>query len=119
VSEQNAIARTGSMSRTRRVIGEEEAQRRRTRNRENMRRRRVDPAYRAFEKRRREEKHGGSARINSLEIMSEEPARVLEKQSRCAICRKRNAVEVVTRLRPSADAKGGYVQMRVAYCGFC
>jgi hypothetical protein len=116
VLEEKAIASRTPIPGMRRVICEKEVRRRRARNRENMRRRRADPVYRAIEKRRREEHQGGPT---SLELVRVEQGHVLETSGRCAICRKRSAVEVITRLRPSAKAKSGYVEMRLGYCGFC
>jgi hypothetical protein len=119
VSEQNPTVAVTPLLRTRRVTGEAETLRRRLRNREKMREKRADPAYRAFEKKRRDERYGVPVAAVALEIVRGDPSQAPQLRGRCAICRKRAAVEVITRLRPSADSKAGYVQMRVAYCGFC
>jgi hypothetical protein len=119
VLNRNATMVVRATLRTRRVIGEAEARRRRRRNRENMRQKRADPVYRALERQRREGNWRRSAEGVSFESRCAGSSQLSESLGRCAICRMRNAVEVITRLRPSADAKTGYVQMRVAYCGFC
>jgi hypothetical protein len=94
----------------------EAIERRRMRNRETMRRLREDPAYRVLEKKRREARlsgHALPAELNTVACVKQEAPR------KCAICRKRNAVETVTRLRPSAEVRSGFVSIRIAYCGFC
>jgi hypothetical protein len=103
----------------RRIFSEAQTRHRRARNRENMRRKREDPAFRAYEKQRREQKQGGAELGYSLEATISITASVAACPRRCSICRKRDAIEVITRLRPSADSRSGYVQMRIAYCGFC
>ena len=105
--------------RKRRGLSETEINRRRTHNRENMRKRRREPGFRAAEKWKREHQEADAmpdeaslVRITAAEDLARIPRR-------CSICVKRTAVEVITRLRPSAEARGGYVEVRVAYCGFC
>lgn len=95
---------------------EEERLRRRVRNREYMRRRRADPEFKKNEKRQRALERGLAFR-QSATSSGENGRRFLGEK--CWICRKRAAVEVITRLRPSAETRSGYVQVRVAYCGFC
>lgn len=98
---------------------ESEAQRRRIRNRGYMRQLRANPAYRAFEKRRRSQRLAGDAQKEFFDGTSSGREAGPEIHRVCAICRKRDAVEIITRLRPSAETKSGFVQMRIAYCGFC
>ena len=117
--EKAASVQNTAGPQTRRVFSEAQTRRRRIRNRENMRRRRADPAFRAWEKRRRERKADGSGHDESFEIVAATVADVAEGRRRCSICGKRDAIEVITRLRPCAAARSGYVQMRIAYCGFC
>jgi hypothetical protein len=94
----------------------EERERRRIRNREYIRRRRADPRFRKKEKRRRSsEMETTFPRVaRSSQGGGQEALR-----QKCWICRKRAAVEVITRLRPSTAVRSGFVQVRVAYCGFC
>ena len=103
----------------RRTLSAAQALRRKVRNRENMRRRRQDPAYRAFEKRRRDWKDYGPEHEGFFAGRARSPVADGKSRPRCSICRKREAVEVVTRLRPCAEVRSGYVQMRIAYCGLC
>ena len=117
--ERNARARVAPVPRGRRAVSGADLQRRRLRNRENMRRLRENPAYRALERRRRSQKWDDATSRRFVESMANETKPDLETHSRCAICRKRKAVEIITRLRPSAETKSGFVQMRIAYCGFC
>jgi len=117
--ETAAIGQIGAAPRKRRTPSPAEILRRRIRNRENMRRRRQDPAFRAFERRRRDWKGYAPEQDSFFEGMAARPAAGGKSRQRCSICRQREAVEVITRLRPCAEARGGYVQMRIAYCGFC
>jgi hypothetical protein len=94
-----------------------ERERRKIRNREYMRRRRADPQFRKNEKRRREMERD-QAFLKSASTVGDRGGRKSLGQ-RCWICRKRAAVEVITRLRPTTEARSGFVQVRVAYCGFC
>jgi hypothetical protein len=105
--------------RKRRTISAAQALRRRIRNRENMRHRRQDPAFREFEKRRRDWKDYGPEQERFFEGAGGARAAGEKSRQRCSICRKREAVEIITRLRPCAEVRGGYVQMRIAYCGLC
>jgi len=117
--EKTASAKSDNDLPPRRTFSDAQTRRRRLRNRENMRRRREDPAFRAFEKRRREESESGLEHDQAFEIAPSAAADAAELRRRCSICRKRDAIEVITRLRPCATARSGYVQMRIAYCGFC
>jgi hypothetical protein len=100
------------------VESEVERERRKIRNREYMRRRRADPQFRKNEKRRREMERD-QAFLQSATAVGGAAAGRKTLGQRCWICRKRAAVEVITRLRPTAEARSGFVQVRVAYCGFC
>lgn len=108
------------MERKRLALSEAETGRRRARNRENMRKRRQEPEFRAAEKWKRKHQEGDAMPIASslsrATAVGELSARI---PRRCSICAKRTAVEVITRLRPCAEARGGYVEIRIAYCGFC
>jgi hypothetical protein len=117
--EKTASAKSDTDPPPRRTFSDAQTRKRRARNRENMRRRREDPAFRAFEKRRREGLESGLEHDQSFEIALSAAADAAESPRRCSICRKRDAIEVITRLRPCATARSGYVQMRIAYCGFC
>jgi hypothetical protein len=117
--ERTAEVATGTVRFGRRIATAAQVRRRRIRNRENMRRRREDPAFRAFEKQRRERREGGVEHSGSFEIVPPVVAAAGKFPRRCSICRKRDAVEVITRLRPCATVRSGFVQMRIAYCGFC
>jgi hypothetical protein len=119
MAEKAASARDAAVLVGRRVFSEAATRRRRARNRENMRRRRADPAFRAYEKHRRERKQGDAAQDYATEATASATKTAVTCPRRCSICGKRDAIEVITRLRPSADSKSGYVQMRIAYCGFC
>jgi hypothetical protein len=117
--ERSAKAKLTPVRRRERAASEAEAQRRRTRNRENMRQLRANPAYRAFEKRRRDQRLEGGAPKEFFDSTRSGGESGAEAVRRCSICGKRDAVEIITRLRPSAETKSGFVQMRIAYCGFC
>ena len=89
--------------------------RRRKSNREHMRRRRADPAHRARELEKR--KSMRAARSGGGELLS---SSVVQPMGRvCAMCRVRAAVEEITRLEPSNFTRGGFVQVRLPYCGRC
>ena len=103
----------------RRTVSAEEVLRRRIRNRDCMRRKRQDPAYRAFERRRREWRDLEPEQYRFFEGPTTVPTVGRKSKQRCSICRQREAVEIITRLRPCAEVRGGYVQMRIAYCGLC
>jgi hypothetical protein len=117
--ETAATDRDVAAPRKRRAPSTAAALRRRIRNRENMRPRRQDPAFRAFEKRRRDWKDYGPEQDRFFENATSAQASRKKSRPRCSICRKREAVEVITRLRPCAEVRSGYVQMRIAYCGLC
>ena len=117
--ETAAVGQIETTPRKRRTPSAAEIALRRIRNRESMRSRRQDPAYRAFEKQRRDWKEYAPGQDSYFEGRPVGPAAAGKSRQRCSLCRKREAVEVITRLRPSAEARGGYVQMRIAYCGFC
>jgi hypothetical protein len=89
--------------------------RRRKRNREYMRRRRADPTRNAQEQdQRKNRQHSTSASSASISANVPQPmGRV------CAICHLRAAVEEITRLEPSELTRGGYVQVKLPYCGRC
>jgi hypothetical protein len=92
-----------------------ELARRRKSNREHMRRRRADPAHRARELEKRKSRPtapscgGASVSSNAVQPLG----RV------CSMCHVRAAVEEITRLEPSNFTRGGFVQVRLAYCGRC
>lgn len=89
--------------------------RRRKTNREHMRRRRADPVHSAREKEKR-----GSARTATRGSNESFSASVAQPMGRiCAMCHLRAAVEEISRLEPSTFARGGYVQVRLPYCGRC
>ena len=117
--ERSAKPKLTPVQRRSQAVSEAEAQRRRIRNRENMRQLRANPAYRAFEKRRREGRIESDPQKKFFDSTSGGAESGREIHRVCAICRKREAVEIITRLRPSAETKSGFVQMRIAYCGFC
>ncbi|HEY0704430.1 MAG TPA: hypothetical protein VGD60_16780 [Candidatus Acidoferrales bacterium] len=99
-----------------RAIDQKKIEQRRIRNREYMRRRRSDPAFRGNEKRRPPVRE----KLDPQQIVLSDAATGRQcLPQKCWICRKRAAVEVITRLRPTAKVRSGYVQVRVAYCGFC
>jgi hypothetical protein len=93
-----------------------EREERRARNRDYMRRRRADPQFQKDEKRRRSRE-----RAQACQQSASAGGRGVRQTQRykCWICGKRPATEVITRLRPSTEVRGGFVQVRVAYCGFC
>jgi hypothetical protein len=99
----------------RRENADSEITRRRNSNREYMRRRRADPTRNAQERdRRKNRQHSTSARSASISAGVPQPmGRV------CAICHLRAAVEEITRLEPSELTRGGYVQVKLPYCGRC
>ena len=117
--ERSAKGELTCVQRRGQARSESEEQQRRIRNREYMRQLRANPAYRAFEKRRRGQRHAGDALREFFDGANSDAEPGQEIHRRCAICRKRDAVEIITRLRPSAETKSGFVQMRIAYCGFC
>jgi hypothetical protein len=89
--------------------------RRRTVNRECMRRRRADPTHAARDKERRKDRQH-STRLRAICIS----ANVAQPMGRvCAICHLRAAVEEIARLELSDTARGGYVQVWLPYCGRC
>jgi hypothetical protein len=89
--------------------------RRRKNNRERMRRRRADPVHSAREQEKRKSKQS-AANAGAPSI----PASVAQPMGRvCAMCHLRAAVEEITRLEPSTFTRGGYVQVRLPYCGRC
>ena len=94
--------------------GAELLQRRKS-NREHMRRRRADPTHRARELEKRKSRpaapSGGDAALSPN--VAQPMGRV------CAICHLRAAVEEITRLEPSNITRGGFVQVRLPYCGRC
>lgn len=92
-----------------------ELMRRRKSNREHMRRRRADPAHRARELQKR--KSRPAARSGSDASLSSNVAQPMGRV--CAICHLRAAVEEITRLEPSNFTRGGFVQVRLPYCGRC
>jgi hypothetical protein len=90
-------------------------ERRRKNNRENMRRRRADPMRSAQEQEKRKNRKRSTAANSGSVAMS-----VPQPMGRvCAICHLRAAVEEITRLEPSESSRGGYVQVRLPYCGRC
>jgi hypothetical protein len=89
--------------------------RRRQNNREHMRRRRADPANWAREQEKRKSEPAAVPGANASSSAS-----VVQPMGRvCAICHLRAAVEEITRLEPSTFTRGGYVQVRLPYCGRC
>ena len=89
--------------------------RRRKNNREHMRRRRADPVHSAREQENRKSRRS-AANADARSI----PASVAQPMGRmCAMCHLRAAVEEITRLEPSTFTRGGYVQVRLPYCGRC
>ena len=92
-----------------------EIARRRKRNRENTRRRRADPARNAQEQdQRKNRQRSTSASSASISMSVPQPmGRV------CAICHLRAAVEEIIRLELSETTRGGYVQVKLPYCGRC
>jgi hypothetical protein len=89
--------------------------RRRKNNREHMRRRRADPVHCAREQEKRKSKQS-AANTSDPSISTS----VTQPMGRvCAMCHLRVAVEEISRLEPSAFTRGGYVQVRLPYCGRC
>ena len=89
--------------------------RRRKNNRERMRRRRADPVHWAREQEKRKSKQS-AANVSDPSISGS----VVQPMGRvCAICHLRAAVEEISRLEPSTFTRGGYVQVRLPYCGRC
>ena len=89
--------------------------RRRQNNREHMRRRRADPANCAREQEKRKAKQSAARRADASRS-----ANAAQPMGRvCAMCHLRAAVEEITRLEPSTFRRGGYVQVRLPYCGRC
>jgi len=92
-----------------------ELARRRRINRECMRRRRADPSRCAQEREKRKHRRHKMAASSALVLTS-----VAQPMGRvCAICHLRAAVEEIIRLEPSESTRGGYVQVRLPYCGRC
>jgi hypothetical protein len=92
-----------------------EIARRRKNNREGMRRRRADPVRCAREQEKRKSRQS-EANANDPSLS----AGVAQPMGRvCAMCHLRAAIEEITRLEPSAFTRGGYVQIRLPYCGRC
>ena len=92
-----------------------EVLRRRQNNREHMRRRRANPANWAREQEKRKAKQTATRGADELLV-----ANVAQALGRvCALCHLRAAVEEITRLEPSTVMRGGYVQVRLPYCGRC
>lgn len=92
-----------------------EIARRRKNNREYMRRRRADPARKAQEQDKRKNKQRSpSASSASISTSVAQPMGLV-----CAICHLRAAVEEITRLEASELTRGGYVQVKLPYCGRC
>ena len=89
--------------------------RRRKANRECMRRRRANPAHCAREReKRKHQRHSASAAVATISANVSQPiGRV------CGICHLRAAVEEIVRLELSESTRGGYVQVRLPYCGRC
>ena len=99
----------------RRENADSEIARRRKCNRENMRRRRADPGRNAQEQDKRKNKERSTS-ASSAHISTSVP----QPMGRvCAICHLRAAVEEITRLEPSELTRGGYVQVKLPYCGRC
>jgi hypothetical protein len=92
-----------------------EIARRRKNKREGMRRRRADPVRCAREQEKRKSRQS-AANANDPSL----PAGVAQPMGRvCAMCHLRAAIEEITRLEPSAFTRGGYVRVRLPYCGRC
>jgi hypothetical protein len=89
--------------------------RRRKSNRERMRRRRADPVHCAREQEKRKSKQfaADAGDPSSSASIAQPMGRV------CAMCHLRAAVEEILRLEPSTFSRGGYVQVRLPYCGRC
>jgi len=89
--------------------------RRRKANRECMRRRRASPTHCAREQEKRKDRpHSASAGAATISASVSQPmGRV------CGICHLRAAVEEIIRLELSETTRGGYVQVRLPYCGRC
>jgi hypothetical protein len=89
--------------------------RRREINRERMRRRRADPVHCAREQEKRKSKQSAADAADPSNSAS-----IAQPMGRlCAMCHLRAAVEEISRLEPSALTRGGYVQVRLPYCGRC
>src|SRR5579862_7893470 len=94
MTERSAKAESTPVQRRVQAESESEAQRRRIRNREYMRQLRANPAYRAFEKRRRSQRRGGDAQREFFDRANSDAEPGQEIHRRCAICRKRDAVDI-------------------------
>jgi hypothetical protein len=89
--------------------------RRRKANREYMQRRRANPTYSAREQEKR--KHRQHLAIPDVASRSASLSQPLGRL--CGICHLRAAVEEIIRLELSETTRGGYVQVRLPYCGRC
>src|SRR6202007_2539102 len=88
---------------------------RRKANREGMRRRRAAPVQCASEQQKRKSRQPAADTSESSASAS-----VAQSIGRiCAMCHLRGAAEEISRLAPSAFTRGGYVQVRLPYCGRC
>ena len=92
-----------------------ETLRRQKSNRDRMRRRRADPVQCVRERDKRKSKHFGA--VANDPSASASVAHPIGRV--CAMCHLRAAVEEITRLEPSTFTRGGYMQVRLPYCGRC
>jgi len=114
VADERTQESTNQKKRDHEVPGAE-ILRRRQNNREHMRRRRANPANWAREQEKRKAKQTATRGADELLV-----ANVAQALGRvCALCHLRAAVEEITRLEPSTVMRGGYVQVRLPYCGRC
>jgi hypothetical protein len=89
--------------------------RRRKANRERMRRGRASPTRCAREQEKRKHRqHLASADVATVSASVSQPIGPV-----CAICHLRASVEEIVRLELSVTTRGGYVQVRLPYCGRC
>ena len=93
------------------------AERKRCYNRRYMRRWRSDPAHEARE---REKRRQWYYERKAREARGELPPFTNDHgQPVCGFCWKSPPVTQISRLRVCEDASGGYVQLRIPYCGQC
>jgi hypothetical protein len=86
-------------------------------NREYMRRRRADPSHQARERGKRRQSYYD----RKLREAEQQPGPYANDRGEpvCGFCRLRPPLQTVLRLQISDSAPGGYVKIRIPYCGQC
>lgn len=86
-------------------------------HREYMRRWRADPSHQEHERHKRQQSyygrklHNAERKIGTHTIDPGDPV--------CGFCRLRPPLQTVVRLQICESAPGGYVRIRIPYCGQC